>query len=94
MVPKSTNVTFWEQPKKKKNRCCPWSLNFSFKISYTFDLSIKIFLKILTLVIPLWPCDCPGTPSEYPSLTLQAPLQVMHPFVKEVAFVKDAACFG
>jgi hypothetical protein len=49
MVPKSTNVTFWEQQKKW---ALLWSLNFSFRISYTFVLSIKIFLQILTLVIP------------------------------------------
>jgi hypothetical protein len=53
----------------------------------------KVFPQILTLIIPLWHCECPGTPSEFPSLTLQALLQVMHPFVKEVAFVKEAACF-
>jgi hypothetical protein len=47
---------------------------------------------MLTLFIPLWHRDCPGMPSEYPSLTLQALLQVMHPFVEEVAFVKEAAC--
>jgi hypothetical protein len=45
---------------------------------------------MLTLVIPLWHRDCPGTPSEYLSLTFQALLQVTHPFVKEEAFVKEA----
>jgi hypothetical protein len=63
-----------------------WSPDLSFKTPYTFGLSIKGFLQILTLVIPLWHCDCPGTPSEFPSLTLQALLQVIYPFVKEVAF--------
>jgi hypothetical protein len=52
----------------------------------------KSFLQVLTLVIPLWHNDCPGMPSEYPSLTLQALLQVTHPFVKAVAF-HLAACF-
>jgi hypothetical protein len=47
IVPKNTNVTSQEQPKKWE---LLWSLNFSFKNSYTFDLSIKIFLQILTLV--------------------------------------------
>jgi hypothetical protein len=90
MVPKSTNITF----RNNKKWALLWSLNFSFKISYTFGLSIKVFLQTLTLVVPLWHCDRAGTPSEYTSLTFQAPLQVMHPFVKEVAFVKEAAAFG
>jgi hypothetical protein len=44
-----------------------------------------------TLAIPLWHYDFPGTPSEF-SLTPQVLLQVIHPFVKEVAF-HLAACF-
>jgi hypothetical protein len=40
---------------------------------------------MLTLVILLWHYDCLGTSSKYPSLTLQALLQVIHPFVKGIA---------
>jgi hypothetical protein len=69
-----------------KDWCCP------FKTSYTFSLSIKNFLQILTLVILLWHCDCSGTPSKHPSLILQALLQVIHSFVKEVA-IHLVACF-
>jgi hypothetical protein len=49
IVPKSTNVTFQEQQKW----VLLWSLNFSFKTSYTFGFSVKILsLQILALVIP------------------------------------------
>jgi hypothetical protein len=41
---------------------------------------------MLALVVPLWNYNCPGAPSEHPSVTLQAVLQVLHPFIKEVAF--------
>jgi hypothetical protein len=86
-TPRSTDVTFPEQPTppKKKQRALLWSLDFSFKTSHIWPRHKKIFLQILTLVVPLWHCDCPGTPSEFPSLTQQALLQVMHSFVKEDA---------
>jgi hypothetical protein len=41
----------------------------------------QFFPPNITLVIALWHWDCPGTPSECPSL----PLQAVHPFVKEGA---------
>jgi hypothetical protein len=83
MVPKSTNVTFQEQQKWALR----WSLNFSFKISYTFGLSIKIFFpQNINISCPCGTVIALGHPSECPSLTLQAPLQVTHPFVEEAAW--------
>jgi hypothetical protein len=35
-----------------KNNTLLWSLNFSFKIFYTFSLNINFSLQILTLVVP------------------------------------------
>jgi hypothetical protein len=35
-----------------KNNTLLWSLNFSFKIFYTFGLNINFSFQILTLVVP------------------------------------------
>jgi hypothetical protein len=64
-----------------------WSLNFSFKIFYTFSLSINFSLQILTLVVPYYTDIGPRMPSECPSLTLQT----IYSFVKKVAFIKEAS---
>jgi hypothetical protein len=40
---------------------------------------------MLTLVVPCDTVIALGPLSEYPSLTLQSPLHVTHPFVKEAA---------
>jgi hypothetical protein len=47
---------------------------------------------MLVLVVPLGKYVYPGSPSEHPSLTLQALIQVIHTFIKQVAF-HLAACF-
>jgi hypothetical protein len=78
MVPKSTNVTFQKQ---QNGHCYASHLKFPILLPQHKNF----FPPNINTSCPLWHCDCPRTSSEYTSLTLQALLQVMHPFVKEAA---------
>jgi hypothetical protein len=64
-----------------------WSLDFSFKIFYTFGLNINFFPPNINTSCPVWYCYLSEMPSKCPSLTLQ----MIYPLLK-VDFIKEAAC--
>jgi hypothetical protein len=84
--PRSANVTFQEQPKKKKKKGHCYGLQTSHLKLPTLWPQHKKFPPNIDTSNSLWHCDCPGTSFDHPSLTLQVLLQVIHPFVKEIAF--------